>query len=206
MTRLRGWLAVALIGALGACGGKESAPASAGEGPAAATAEPTEPAAKQDEAPPAAKVVDAAVAKVDAMKVYDLAKLQERIKGSGAKVTLVAVWATWCMPCIEEMPVLDAYYAKHKADGFSVVGLCTDDRADQAEKIQAVLDRTKVTYEQGLLTPGGEDDFFKGVGQEWDGQLPKGVVFDASGKPVASFSEAITPEALDKTIGPLLAK
>jgi len=203
MTRLQGALAVvAVIGGLAACGGKESPPpASTTSAPPATATAATE---ESKDAAPAPK--SEAVTKVDAMKVYDLAKLQEAIKASKAKVTLVAVWATWCMPCIEEMPVLSAYFDEHRRDGFRVVGLCTDDREDQAEKIQSVLDRTKVTYEQALLTPGGEDAFFTGVGQEWDGQLPKAVVFDAAGKPIASFSEAITAEALDKAIAPLLAK
>ena len=196
MTRLRCWIAVALVASLGACGGKDAGPPAAATGAPATAAAPSEP----------AKAPSQAVTKADAMAVYDLAALQEKIRGSGAKVTLVAVWATWCMPCIEEMPVLSAYFEKHQAEGFRVIGLCTDDRADQAEKIQAVLDRTKVKYEQGLLTPGGEDAFFAGVGQEWDGQLPKGVVFDAAGKPVGSFSEAITAEALEAKIAPLLAK
>lgn len=193
MTGLRGWVAMALVASLGACGGKDV-------GPPAATGEPAKVATKPADAP------SEVVTEAGAMKVYDLAALQDKIRGSGAKVTLVAVWATWCMPCIEEMPVLSAYFEKHRDEGFRVIGLCTDDRADQAEKIQAVLDRTKVKYEQGLMLPGGEDAFFAGVGQEWDGQLPKGVVFDAAGKPVGNFSEAITAEALAAKIAPLLAK
>ena len=42
------------------------------------------------------------------------------------KVVLVAFWATWCSPCLEEMPALEKYYREHKADGFEVIALSID--------------------------------------------------------------------------------
>ncbi len=42
------------------------------------------------------------------------------------KVVLVAFWATWCRPCLEEMPALEKYYREHKADGFEVIALSLD--------------------------------------------------------------------------------
>ncbi len=43
------------------------------------------------------------------------------------KVVLVDFWATWCRPCLEEIPNIDANYKKYKAQGFEVVGVNLDD-------------------------------------------------------------------------------
>lgn len=43
------------------------------------------------------------------------------------KVVLVDFWATWCRPCLEEIPNIDANYKKYKAKGFEVVGVNLDD-------------------------------------------------------------------------------
>ena len=208
------WIAAALCSLAAACGGKADPPA--GGGPTAADpARPTAPVAVDPAlaappaaatAPPAAPAVSEAVTSVAAMTVFDLDALKADIRASGARLTVVALWATWCVPCIEEMPALDAFAKQHRASGARVIGLCTDDRADLADRIQAVLDRTAVSYRQALLSPGGEDAFLTGIGQSWDGQLPKTVVFDAKGEPVAFFASAVNAETLAAKVAPLLAQ
>jgi thiol-disulfide isomerase/thioredoxin len=49
------------------------------------------------------------------------------------KVTLVHFWATWCPPCIEEMPALDSFYRAHRQEGFEVVAISVEDAADAAK-------------------------------------------------------------------------
>ena len=60
------------------------------------------------------------------------------------QVVLVNFWATWCAPCRVEMPVLEAMYQRHRAKGFTIVGLAVD-RAPTAEVAAFVRDRA-VTY------------------------------------------------------------
>jgi thiol-disulfide isomerase/thioredoxin len=47
------------------------------------------------------------------------------------KVVLVNFWATWCQPCIAELPSIEAVYRKHKDQGLVVLGLLTDTPTDQ---------------------------------------------------------------------------
>ncbi|MBX7120000.1 MAG: TlpA family protein disulfide reductase [Gemmatimonadaceae bacterium] len=42
------------------------------------------------------------------------------------QVVLVNFWATWCLPCRAEMPALEAMYQRHRAQGFTIVGLAMD--------------------------------------------------------------------------------
>ena len=42
------------------------------------------------------------------------------------KPLLLNFWATWCPPCVEELPLLDAFYQDQKARGWQVLGLAVD--------------------------------------------------------------------------------
>ena len=57
--------------------------------------------------------------------------------GNG-KYVIVDFWASWCMPCMEEMPNLKAVYAKYKGDNFDMVGVATSDK--RQDTIKAVDD------------------------------------------------------------------
>ena len=48
------------------------------------------------------------------------------------KVVLINFWATWCKPCIAEVPLITEYYEKYKDQGFVVLGLMTDQVTDVA--------------------------------------------------------------------------
>lgn len=54
---------------------------------------------------------------------FDLRKLR-------GHTVVVNLWATWCPPCRAEMPMLDAFYKAHQADGVALVGLSADRHRD----------------------------------------------------------------------------
>ena len=45
---------------------------------------------------------------------------------------LLNFWATWCPPCVEELPLLDAFYQEQKANGWQVLGLAVDQQIGRA--------------------------------------------------------------------------
>ncbi len=108
---------------------------------------------------------------------------------------LVALWATWCEPCLREFAVLDAF-AKKRPD-VRVVGLATEDTASPvaAGRIDAVFGRLRPTYAQARIRPGGEHELLSGVGLEWDGVLPKTIVIRLDGR--AQLVEAYDDSTLE---------
>ena len=69
------------------------------------------------------------------------------------KPILLNFWATWCAPCVEEMPMLDRFFREHGAKGVQVVGLAID----QPSAVRKFLQRTPVTYPIGLAGMEGTD-------------------------------------------------
>jgi thiol-disulfide isomerase/thioredoxin len=63
-------------------------------------------------------------------QTFDLASLR-------GKVILVNFWATWCVPCRKEMPVLDAFYQRHRGEGIELIGISIDFARDSAKMRKA---------------------------------------------------------------------
>lgn len=66
------------------------------------------------------------------------------------KVVLLDFWATFCVPCVNALPELQALHAKNASRGFAVIGVTVDDRAPLVKKATA---RAKVTYPILKATP-----------------------------------------------------
>ena len=88
--------------------------------------------------------------------IKDLDGNTYKLEDKKGKVVLVNLWATWCGPCIAEMPHLKEMQEKYQAKGFEVIGLNTGDNEtgepESVEKIKAFVE------EKGLNYPIGHAD------------------------------------------------
>ena len=79
----------------------------------------------------------------------------ERLRG---QVVLVNVWATWCVPCRVEMPLLEATWQRHRAEGLVVLGASVD-RGDPAA-VRAFVTSRGITYPIAIV----DDEVVRALG------------------------------------------
>ena len=91
------------------------------------------------------------------------------------KPLLLNFWATWCPPCISELPLLDRFHREQQARGWQVVGLAVDNRAPVTE----FLSKRPVGFAIGLAGLEGVE-LARTMGNA-GGALPFTVVFDRAG-------------------------
>ncbi|MDL5367522.1 TlpA disulfide reductase family protein [Xanthomonas sp. NCPPB 2654] len=97
----------------------------------------------------------------------------ERFRG---RPLLVNVWASWCEPCVREMPELDRLAQAQPADGLQVLGIALD----RPEDVRAFLQRVPIAYPIALETPGPADASVR-LG-DTQGLLPYSVLIGADGR------------------------
>jgi thiol:disulfide interchange protein DsbD len=153
--------------------------APAGSAPTQAASAPTPPGSASA---PAASNTPAAAPVVPAVKTLDGADLDTQ-KFSG-KVVVLNFWATWCVPCIQEIPSFNKLHRDLASKGVAVLGISMDEEG--AERVRPFLTKHPMEY---IVALGPEP---LNATYRLD-QLPVTLVFDRSGKQVERF-EGFTPE------------
>ncbi|MBS0446856.1 MAG: TlpA family protein disulfide reductase [Proteobacteria bacterium] len=114
------------------------------------------------------------------------------------KVLLVNFWATWCGPCREEMPAIEAYYQAHQAKGLEVLALSVDELADEPKVREAAQ---PFSFRVAMLKKAQ----LVGFTRVW--RMPVSAVIDRQGRIVKQdwFAQPMLDAAtLDPVILPLL--
>ncbi len=113
------------------------------------------------------------------------------------QVVLVNNWATWCPPCKDEMPVLQAYFQAHAQAGFTVVAI---ESGEPATTVGNYVQSLELTFPVWLDPHGLALDAFK----NWD--LPSSYVIDRTGTVRMSWTGPVNQTTLEKYVTPLLEK
>lgn len=88
---------------------------------------------------------------------------------------LLNFWATWCAPCVEELPLINDFYRQNKSNGWQVLGLAIDKLAP----VQSFLQKMPLDFPVGMAGMAGAD-LGHGLGNVAGG-LPFSVVFGGNG-------------------------
>jgi thiol-disulfide isomerase/thioredoxin len=112
------------------------------------------------------------------------------------RVVVLDFWATYCQPCLEEAPHLDALQRRLGAQGLQVIGLNVGGPEDYP-KIPEFAERLKIKYTLGVPEPEMTNLYMGG-----DSRIPQTLVFDRKGRLVKHFVgyDQAASQELERTI------
>lgn len=113
--------------------------------------------------------------RIPTLTLPDLDGNRVQVPDGNGQPLLINYWASWCAPCIEEMPELDRFAASQGVDGVQVLGIALDD----ADSVRNFLQQVPVGYPILLDQPGPADTSVQ-LGNP-AGVLPYTVLVDADG-------------------------
>lgn len=111
------------------------------------------------------------------------------------KPLLINFWATWCPPCVEELPLLNAFFRQNKANGWQVLGMAVD----RADMVQRFLRQNPVDFPVAMAGLGGAD-LARALGNV-SGGLPFTVVVNGAGGIAQRKLGRVSPDNLRQWAG-----
>jgi len=146
---------------------------------------------------PEKKIVMSPAESIATATFYDLnEKLQPLAQWKG-KILIVNFWATWCPPCIAEIPEFIKIQSKYASAGVQFVGIAID----QKSKVKTFVDEVGMNY-PALLGDLAGIDLAKRLGNP-SGGLPYTVIVDRTGKVISTQLGTLSKEKLEGIIMPL---
>ncbi len=133
------------------------------------------------------------------LESLDEAGVAKLAKNEGDKLLLINVWASWCGPCVEELPEFVTMNRMYRRRPFRLVTLSMDE-PEKKDAALKVLREKHVAADNYILTIKDRDKFADLLDKDWPGPLPHTLLIAPGGKVLYRKTGAIDALALKRAI------
>lgn len=127
------------------------------------------------------------------------------VKNEGKKLLLINVWASWCGPCVAELPEFVAMNRMYRRRNFELITLSLDDPSKKEDALK-VLRENHVSATNYLVTVAKRDQFADLLDKKWPGPVPYTLLMAPDGTILYRKSGAIEPLAVRRAVVDFLGR
>lgn len=133
------------------------------------------------------------------LQTVDAAGISELLKNKTDKLRLINVWATWCVPCVQEFSELVTTNHMYRDRGLQLVTISADE-PKLKDKALAFLQKKQASGLNYIYTGDSKYKLIEAIDPKWQGALPYTVLIEPGGKIVYAKEGAFDPDTLKKVI------
>lgn len=127
------------------------------------------------------------------------AGIKELLKNNTKKVRLINVWATWCGPCVNELPEFVKINHMYKNRDFEFITISAD-KPDKKERALEILKKKYVSATNYIFDSDDTYKLIEAIDPKWQGALPYTLIIEPNGKVLYAKQDAIKPLEIKKII------
>lgn len=145
---------------------------------------------------PSAGLLLAAPSFAQRVAVLRFPALQQRLAQPSDTTYLVNFWATWCGPCVQEMPTIEKVRAAYATQKVKVLLVSLDYVSQLDKKVKPFVQKRQLRSEVLLLNETDPNTWRQKVDAKWSGSLPFTLIFNNRTKQRATFEQPLTAAEL----------
>lgn len=134
------------------------------------------------------------------VKLLTLSELEQRVARGKDTTYVVNFWATWCGPCVEELPYFERLTSENAKKPFKVILMSLDFKSKLKADVEPFVAKHKLKSEVYLVNELDQQKFIDRVDKNWSGALPATLILNSDKKVRAFYEKAFTYDELVKTL------
>lgn len=106
------------------------------------------------------------------VKLMNIDQLNERVKKGQDSTYVINFWATWCAPCIKELPNFEKLKAEHKSEKLAVLLVSVDFKSKLTTGVIPFVKKKQLKSEVFLLNESSPQEYIDRIDPSWSGSIP----------------------------------
>ena len=149
---------------------------------------------------PAADAPPADAYQTPAITLATIDELRALIEAGKGSPVVVNLWATWCPPCVTEMPALARFYDRYNELGVTFLSFSGDDPETIADHVLPFVNSYEIPFPVWVMENAEAEALNAGLGIDWDGLYPTTYLFAPDGTLTQTWEGQVTQEALSEAV------
>ncbi len=136
--------------------------------------------------------------KKEAIKIYNYEELSPLLAVADDKTYVVNFWATWCAPCVKELPAFEKLQANYKGKNVEVLLVSLDFPKQIETKLLPFIKKNQLQSKVVLLDDPDQDTWIPKVSEKWTGAIPATLIYNS--KKRAFYEQSFHYEELETEV------
>jgi thiol-disulfide isomerase/thioredoxin len=134
------------------------------------------------------------------VKLLTLSNLEKRMMKGKDTTYVVNFWATWCVPCVEELPHFEKLNREYKKQPIKVILMSLDFRSKLQTEVVPFVKKNKLTTEVYVINESDQQAFIEKVNEKWSGAIPATWFINTKRKINAFYEKEFSYNDLKSTL------
>lgn len=134
------------------------------------------------------------------VKLLTLNELEQRVAKGKDTTYVVNFWATWCGPCVEELPYFERLTSENAKKPFKVILMSLDFKSKLKTDVEPFVAKHKLKSEVFVVNEMDQQKFIDRVDKNWSGALPATLILNTDKKVRSFYEKAFTYDELLKVL------
>lgn len=117
-------------------------------------------------------------AQITSVKIYNYEQLKPLLEKKDDKIYVINFWATWCVPCVKELPHFEKINKEYASKNVEVLLVSLDFPKQVEKKLIPFINKKNLQSEVVFFNDTNEDFWIKAIDESWSGAIPATIIYN----------------------------